>query len=578
MSHIRARDYEYYARHELKYRRSKEEKDRKILKDAGIKIERNVFVGLSRVNVAELHKPDLLHNVYLGLFKHLMEWVEGFLKTHGREQAFNDVWKSLPPYPGFFVPKKAYYEITQWQGKEMRNLGRCISGVLASALRNPNPAKQQMFKRALTCVNSLVDFSLMAQYRSHTPETLDYMDSYLDEFHRTKDVFLEFRVSKRTKAKANEQDKTLRHEQSQRMNTCKLTRTKRVRLAEDNRVERSDVRRELIHEESHFNFIKMHLVTHFRRHVERFGNIPMFSTDVGEIAHKEQIKEGWRKSNKNNAARQILHHYSRQHAIGMRIQTLATIEREYGADKFPDIKDVHTTSASVLSTSIMAHIQEPFPVAQPVTPRRILRGRRPGIKNLVDFCLDVGLSLDTISNELSRYSRKNLEDTRRLPADVYGLQFLPLEQFTQLQIPVPAFQEPDKYDIHHARCTGTRTFRNGGSRNDWVWVRFGSEEDYGALHGRIPARLMGLIKLRNKPNENIENVHRLAIVRVLDVVNNGHVSDKDTFVRVKTSTAIRQLWIVDIGTITGQAHLIADGDGRWLINSRIDLRTFNEIY
>ena len=99
---------------------------------------------------------------------------------HRREQAFDDVWKSLPPYPGFFVPKKAYWEITQWQGKEMRNLGRCISGVLASALRHPKPAQQQTFKRALACVNSLVDFSLMAQYRSHTAETLDYMDNYLD--------------------------------------------------------------------------------------------------------------------------------------------------------------------------------------------------------------------------------------------------------------------------------------------------------------------------------------------------------------------------------------------------------------
>ena len=112
MSHVRARDYEYYARHELKYRRTKEEKDRKILTDAGIKLEHNVFVGLSPVNVAVLHKPDLLHNVYLGLFKHLMEWVEGFLKTQGREQAFDDVWKSLQQYPGFLVPKKAYCEIT----------------------------------------------------------------------------------------------------------------------------------------------------------------------------------------------------------------------------------------------------------------------------------------------------------------------------------------------------------------------------------------------------------------------------------------------------------------------------------
>ena len=253
------RDYESYAKHALEYRRSKDRTSLESLQSAGIKIERNVFIGLSRVNVGELHKPDLLHNIYLGLFKHLMLWVEAFLKKHRREQAFDDVWKSLPPYPGFFVPKKAYREITQWQGKEMRNLGRCVSGVLASALRDPDPAQQQPFKRALACVNSLVDFTLIAQYRSHTVETLNYMDGYLDEFHRTKDVFLEFRVSKRIQAEVNVRDETLRHEQAKRANALETTKAKRAQIAEDIHVERNDKRLELIQQESHFNFIKMHL-------------------------------------------------------------------------------------------------------------------------------------------------------------------------------------------------------------------------------------------------------------------------------------------------------------------------------
>jgi len=42
-----------------------------------MKIGNNVFAGLDRVNPANLHKPDLLHNIYLGLFKHMMERVEG---------------------------------------------------------------------------------------------------------------------------------------------------------------------------------------------------------------------------------------------------------------------------------------------------------------------------------------------------------------------------------------------------------------------------------------------------------------------------------------------------------------------
>jgi hypothetical protein len=70
----------------------------------GVKIGRNVFYGLQRVSAPDLHKPDLLHTVYLGLFKHMMDWVQAFLKKHARLQAFDDAWKALPPYPGFFVP------------------------------------------------------------------------------------------------------------------------------------------------------------------------------------------------------------------------------------------------------------------------------------------------------------------------------------------------------------------------------------------------------------------------------------------------------------------------------------------
>ena len=95
---------------------------------------RGIFDGLHRVSAPDLHMPDLLHTIYLRLFKHMMDWIHGFLKKHARLQAFDDAWKTLPPYPGFFIPKNAYREITQWQGKEMRNLGHCLLGVLAMIL------------------------------------------------------------------------------------------------------------------------------------------------------------------------------------------------------------------------------------------------------------------------------------------------------------------------------------------------------------------------------------------------------------------------------------------------------------
>ena len=74
----------------------------------------------------------------------------------------------------------------------MRNLGHCISAVLASTLQNPDSSQYHDFKSTLKCIRALVHFSLMAQYRSHTPDTLSYTESYLQTFYRTKDIFLVF--------------------------------------------------------------------------------------------------------------------------------------------------------------------------------------------------------------------------------------------------------------------------------------------------------------------------------------------------------------------------------------------------
>jgi len=53
--------------------------------------------------------------------------------------------------------------------------------------------------------------------------------------------------------------------------------------------------------ESHFNFIKMHLISHFGDQICQFGNILMYSTVFCELEHKPQIKAGWRQLNKNDA-------------------------------------------------------------------------------------------------------------------------------------------------------------------------------------------------------------------------------------------------------------------------------------
>jgi len=132
---------------------------------------------------------------------------------------------------------------------------------------------------------------MVAQYRSHTPETISYMEEYAPQFHETKDIFLEFRISKWTQEKADEVRKELGGQRAQMRERVPPSQQHRIR--DDHREEENNQHMELIHSESNFNFVKMHLISHFLDHIYMFGNIHMYSTEYGELAHKKQIKDGW---------------------------------------------------------------------------------------------------------------------------------------------------------------------------------------------------------------------------------------------------------------------------------------------
>jgi len=336
--------------------------------------------------------------------------------------------------------------------------------------------------------------------------------------------------------------------------------SKRRRRLADDLDEEHELRIDMIHKESHFNFVKMHLLSHFSDHIRQFGNIPMYSTEFGELAHKEQIKDGWRRSNKNDVERQMLHSYGRQHAIQMRLLNVNSL-RCCGANLCDDVLGYLDKTTSTVST--------PAPFG------RILRGRRDDVSDVLDCFKVLGISLDPICLELIRYSRHNVPTERRLPEEPSILQLLPVELLTQLEIPVLAFQETNVYDIHRARCTGTHRFRNQESRNDWVCVQAGSEEMYGALRGHRLAKIVALFEITDCSQDT---VRRLAGVQMLSPVNSGRPSDIHSLVSVQVREDAREFTLVDIRTNIGLVHLIPEGDRRWIVNSRVDLRTFNEIY
>jgi len=308
----------------------------------------------------------------------------------------------------------------------MRNLWRCILRVLAVALGQPGGAQAIPFKRALRSIRALVDFNMIAQCRSHTRDTIAYLEEYLDQFHRMKDIFLEFRVTQRTQAKVDKQRKKIRRQRALMREHVATSQQRRMR--DNDRDQEDQLRMDMIHGESHFNFMKMYLLSHFCDHIRQFGNIAIYSTEIGEQAHKTQIKEGWRKSNKNDAGHQIVHSYGRQHAIRIRQLNFQSLTGRC-ADLFPDVlKYLHRTTSTV---------------SPPVISRRILKGRRGDVSNILDFSQSSGVSLAIIYRELKRYSRDSLPIDYGLQEDQATLRSLLIELLTQLDVPVLTFQEAD---------------------------------------------------------------------------------------------------------------------------------------
>jgi len=99
-------------------------------------------------------------------------------------------------------------------------------------------------------------------------------------------------------------------------------------------------------------------------------------------------------------------------------------------------------------------------------PRRVLKACMKNSSMLTELCTALNIHYSNMMEEKLRFIRKTAADDRRLPVDPAELVLLPVEVFAKLEIPVPDFQETDRFQIHPARCTGTRAFRNGGSRND----------------------------------------------------------------------------------------------------------------
>jgi len=291
---------------------------RQYLKDQAVGTSKGGFSNMKCISPTTIIILDIVDTIYFGMLKHLMDWATSFLKQHSRIHKFNQLWTMMPPYPGFAQFHKPYSQVTQRSGKEMETHERVIVPVSAATHFNPAVSQSIPFTEALLCVNILVDFHLMAQYKYHTEATIEYMENYLEEFHRHKDVFSWFCAGKSPNKvpealkKQLTLDKHEERESNPAWNNLSVA-AKRRHVDEDNTRKESDIAQHPV-DESYFNFLKIHLLNHFSDHIKQLGNLLNASSELLEKLMMDQ-KQVDQQSNRHEAMFQIMRNKAKKEVL-----------------------------------------------------------------------------------------------------------------------------------------------------------------------------------------------------------------------------------------------------------------------
>ena len=141
---------------------------------------------LPYVHIYRSITPNILHQLYQGILKHLIGWV---IKVFGPLE-IDALCRRLPPNHNIRHFVKGISSLSRVTGQEHNQMSRILLGLvidcpLPGGLSNPC---------LIRAVRALLDFIYLAQYPVHTDKTLALLEDALNHFHDNKDIFVDLGI------------------------------------------------------------------------------------------------------------------------------------------------------------------------------------------------------------------------------------------------------------------------------------------------------------------------------------------------------------------------------------------------
>jgi hypothetical protein len=191
--------------------------------------------NLPYLNIFNSITPDVLHQLYQGLIKHLVDWL---IKAFGPLEIDAHCCR-LPPNHNLRSFTKGITLLSHVSGKEHDQIVRILIGLIVGLELGNGHSTIPLVQSA----HALLDFLFLAQYPIHTDNTLELLEDALSQFHESKHIFIDLGIW------------------------------------------------------NNFNLPKLHFAKHYALKIKHFGSADNFNTKYTECLHIDFTKDAYRATN-----------------------------------------------------------------------------------------------------------------------------------------------------------------------------------------------------------------------------------------------------------------------------------------